>query len=198
MTTHSLKETRKEEMKEEFCTLLRSTGRQHVKEVIDGLEQLGFFEAPASRQDHMPMPGGLALHSLNVCKVARMLAADMQEARKGLVIPDQSIIVVSLLHDICKSTRYHLNNEGKYEKDFSFLPLGHGEKSVYLLLRAGFELTDDEALAIRWHMGPWQLALHNEEMCEDYKSACHSTPLVSILHAADTLATHILEHEDDI
>ena len=33
------------------------------------------------------------------------------------------------------------------------LPLGHGEKSVIIALKAGVDLTDEEIIAIRWHMG---------------------------------------------
>ena len=33
-------------------------------------------------------------------------------------------------------------------------PFGHGEKSVFLISRF-MRLTDEEALAIRWHMGAY-------------------------------------------
>ena len=62
-----------------------------------------------------------------------------------------------------------------------------------MLLRLALPLTDDEILAIRWHMGPWQLPLHYAEQQEDYKSATRSHPLVSLIHTADTLATEVLE-----
>ncbi|HEC66446.1 MAG TPA: hypothetical protein ENI23_14260 [bacterium] len=37
-------------------------------------------------------------------------------------------------------------------------PFGHGEKSVIVALQMGFELTEDQILAIRWHMCSWDIA----------------------------------------
>lgn len=62
-----------------------------------------------------------------------------------------------------------------------------------MLLRLGLEMTDDEILAIRWHMGVWQIALHNEVLREDYNHAVHNCALLSIVEAADKLAAQILE-----
>ena len=187
--------TTRNEDKSDFCRLLRSTRRQHVEVVIAELEKLGFFDAPASRKDHNSLPGGLLKHSLNVYRVASEVARGMHNLSPDFEISSDSLIVASLLHDICKAPRY-LNSrqvEGEYQKNYSHLPVGHGEKSVIMLLRLGFEMTDDEILAIRWHMAPWQLALNNTEMVEDYRHAELSCPLVSVIQAADKLAAMILE-----
>ena len=183
------------EMKGNFCRLLRSTGRQNVGSVIAELERLGFFEAPASRKDHNSFPGGLLLHAMNVYRVALEIAHDMRCLNPDLEIIDDSLIIASLLHDICKAPRYLQSTQknGEWEKSYEHLPVGHGEKSVIMLLRLGFEMTDEEILAIRWHMGPWQIALHNEEMTEDYNHAVRSCALLSVVEAADKLAAQILE-----
>lgn len=183
------------EMKGNFCRLIRSTGRQNVGSVIAELERLGFFDAPASRKDHNSFPGGLLLHAMNVYRVALEIAHDMRCLNPDLEISDDSLIIASLLHDICKAPRYlhSTQKNGEWEKSYEHLPVGHGEKSVIMLLRLGMEMTDDEILAIRWHMGPWQIALHNEEMLEDYRHATLSCPLVSIIESADKLAAQILE-----
>lgn len=186
---------KRNEDKQNFCRLLRSTERQNVDAVIAELERLGFFEAPASRKDHNSMPGGLLKHSLNVYRVALEISRDMSHLLPDFEISDDSLIVASLLHDICKAPRY-LNSsqvDGEYQKNYAHLPVGHGEKSVIMLLRLGFEMTDDEIMAIRWHMAPWQLALNNTEMVEDFRHAELSCPLVSIIQAADRLAAKILE-----
>ena len=186
---------KRNEDKQNFCRLLRSTERQNVDAVIAELERLGFFEAPASRKDHNSMQGGLLKHSLNVYRVALEISRDMSHLLPDFEISDDSLIVASLLHDICKAPRY-LNSsqvDGEYQKNYKHLPVGHGEKSVIMLLRIGFEMTDDEILAIRWHMAPWQLALNNTEMVEDYRYAELFCPLVSIIQAADRLAAKILE-----
>lgn len=49
---------KKNENKDNFCRLLRSTSRHGVGAVITELEWLDFFEAPASRRDHNAYPGG--------------------------------------------------------------------------------------------------------------------------------------------
>ena len=186
---------KKIENKNNFCRLLRSTNRHGIGAVIAELEWLDFFEAPASRRDHNSYPGGLVAHSLNVYRVAKEISLVMRNINPDLEVSDDSLIIASLLHDVCKAPRYQgsINKDGVYQKNYSHLPVGHGEKSVIMLLRLGLELTDDEILAIRWHMGAWQIALHNEEMQQDYIHATLSCPLLSIIEAADKLAAQILE-----
>lgn len=180
-------------MKKKFYNLLKSTQRVSVDYILEQLEEIGFFKAPASRKDHLNYDGGLMEHSLNVYRIATVLAKDLQQLRPNLQFREDSIIITSLLHDICKATRYKKNAEGEYEKNFSDFPVGHGEKSVIMLLQWGLPLTYEEILAIRWHMGPWHLPLHNEEQQKDYVQAVESYPLVTLIHTADTLASKIIE-----
>jgi hypothetical protein len=63
-------------------------------------------------------------------------------------------------------------------------PIDHGAKSVILLLSKGLELTEHEALAIRYHMGPWSNADERS-----YNAARECTPLVDALFIADMQAT---------
>lgn len=98
-----------------------------------------------------------------------------------------------MLHDICKATRYKKSANGEYEKNFSDFPVGHGEKSVIMLLQWGLPLTKEEILAIRWHMEPWQLPLHNKKQQKDYAQAVESYPLVTLIHTTDTLTSKIIE-----
>ena len=150
--------------KEEFLRLLRSTGREGVEDLIQELERLGFFTAPASAGHHLNTEGGLVQHSLNVCRVALRLRDEMEAlcpAIKGQC-PDDSVILASLLHDVCKADVYkrtvkrRKNALGQWEDaegyrcSYRDFPMGHGEKSVIVLLCAGLQLTDEEMLAIRW------------------------------------------------
>lgn len=75
------------------------------------------------------------------------------------------------------------------------LPLGHGEKSVYILSKF-IKLTDEEALTVRWHMGAWDLARDSRDMMESYNAATKLYPLVTQLQLADMHATHIIEREE--
>ena len=193
--------------KEEFVSLLESTGRKGVDSVVDYLGKAGFFHAPASVNRHLSHDGGLLEHSLNVYKMAVRLRGQMVEMRPGIEsrLPEDSVAIAALLHDVCKAniykkvTKYRkdANNRWEsydgYDADYTRFPLGHGEKSVVMLLRLGLELTNDEVLAIRWHMGAWDLSFQSFESKSNI-SAASDVPLVAVLQAADALAAHILEY----
>ena len=195
-----------EKNKEEFCKILRETNRKGVEQVIDGLEKLGFFKAPASSKHHLAVEGGLLQHSLNVyCQADAIRSSQIHlDAKIEERLPMDSIIIVSLLHDVCKAEIYKkvqkfrkdANNKWEqydtYDQDYSHCPLGHGEKSVIRLLRMGLELTEDEIAAIRWHMGAWDLP-SSFEASKNLGAAQDKYPLVTVLMAADMMATRITE-----
>lgn len=195
--------------RERFCQILRDTGVDNIDNVIAYLDELKFFEAPASARNHFNFPGGLALHSLNVYDMAMKLRESVVALRpdSAELLAPESIAIAALLHDVCKADIYRRtlrrqkneigvweDIEG-YEVDYSALPVGHGEKSVIMLLRAGLDLEDDELMAIRWHMGPWDLPAQSIEMDKSYRKAQQKSPLVPLIHTADTLAAQIIEHD---
>ena len=193
--------------KDNFISLLKSTNRQGVDGCIEELENLGFFEAPASTAFHLNTEGGLVEHSLNVCKVALKLRESMMELDATLEnkLPEDSVIIAALLHDMCKSdiykktTKWQKNSKGQwegydgYDVDYSNLPLGHGEKSVIMALQSGLKLTKDEILAIRWHMHAWELPFQSYEAKSSLNKAKEITPLLTLIQAADGLASSLLE-----
>ena len=195
------------ENKEEFVKLLKSTGREGVDDVIEELERLGFFSAPASAGHHLNVEGGLVQHSLNTCKAAFAIWEGMKALEPSLdtEVKKESIIISALLHDVCKADIYkrsvkkRKNKLGQWEdcegykvsyKDF---PMGHGEKSLVVILLSGLELYDDEMLAIRWHMGTWGLNQNSFEDVRNYDTAQKEYPLVAIIHAADVMAANVME-----
>jgi hypothetical protein len=112
---------------------------------------------------------------------------------------DESIAIVSLLHDLCKvdfyveSTR-NVKENGMW-KSVPFytiddkLPYGHGEKSVYIV--SGFmRLTRDEAFAIRYHMGFSDVT--PQEM-NNVSKAFEMFPLAFAVSVADMEASYFLE-----
>ncbi len=193
-------------MKDEFISILKATNRKGIDKVVDYLEKAGFFVAPASVNRHLSHDGGLLEHSLNVYRTAMALRRQMVELKPELELrlPEESVAVATLLHDVCKSniyrkiTKYRKDEQGRWEQydgydtDYSRFPFGHGEKSVVMLLRLGLELTNDELLAIRWHMGAWDLSFQSYESKSNI-SVASDVPLVSIVQAADSLAAHLLE-----
>lgn len=204
---YELKAESMEEKKARFTALLRSTGRDGIEHIIEVLENLGFFDSPASTKFHLSYPGGLLEHSLNVCDMALDLRELIIKKNPDLQtsLPVESVIISSLLHDVCKSDIYkptvkkQKNKDGQleevktYDVDHGKYPFGHGEKSVILLLQNGLRLTTDEMLAIRWHMGAWDLNMDSYEAKGNFNKAKENSPLLSLLIAADGLASQVLE-----
>lgn len=195
--------------KKEFIDLLKTTNRQGIDELVDELEDLGFFKAPASTKFHLNEDGGLVQHSLNVCKAALSMRKSMLELDDSLLeeLPIDSVIIASLLHDTCKADIYKptmkkeknrfgmWNDVPGYDVDYSNFPLGHGEKSVIVLLRSGLEMTDDEIMAIRWHMNAWDLPFQSYDIKSNFNKAKEICPLLSLVQAADCLASNLLERK---
>ncbi len=197
----------KEQNKERFCKILRDTGRDGIEYVIEDLSDWGFFDAPASARNHFNFPGGLVQHSLNVYDMAMALREPILKLRPDAekFLTPEAVAISALLHDVCKTDIYRLTHRKQrneigvwedveaYEVDYSNLPVGHGEKSVIMLLRSGLDLDDQEIFAIRWHMGPWDLPAQSIEMDKSYRLAQQKSPLVALIHTADTLSAQILE-----
>ena len=194
--------------KEHFIKILEATNRTGIDGVIRQLEESGFFEAPASTRFHLSCKGGLLEHSMNVYQAALLLREQAIKARPELEeqIPMDSVAICTLLHDTCKADIYkegilsRKNADGYWEKYLGYqvdynagLPLGHGEKSVILLLSWGLKLKPEEMLAIRWHMTAWDLPMQSPEHKESLNAAKAKTPLVSLVQLADSFATGLLE-----
>lgn len=193
--------------KDYFIQTLRSTERKGIDNVIAKLEESGFFNAPASTVFHLNTPGGLVQHSVNVYAEAMAIREKQIELCPEVEpkLPVDSIAIAALLHDVCKAEIYkeeqkwQKDADGKwvsytaYTVDYSSLPVGHGEKSVIRLLQWGLEMTDDEIMAIRWHMDAWDLAFNSPEARSNIGAAKGKCPLLSIIKAADGLASFILE-----
>lgn len=73
------------------------------------------------------------------------------------------------------------------------LPIGHGEKSIYMINRH-MELTKDEAMAIRWHMVSFDAGIHFQYPSGfPFNQAMHTCKLVTALFTADMEASNLLE-----
>ena len=74
---------------------------------------------------------------------------------------------------------------------------GHGEKLVYILMKIGgkywFELSDEEALAIRYHMGGFTDSVKGGSYA--LTSVFNSNILALEQHLADMRATYYLENQ---
>lgn len=164
-----------------------------------------FFMAPASRKNHLAQPGGLAVHSLNVYnRLLEITARDVFGGTDGALLAEEvreTVAILGLLHDVCKVGVYHQTDpfktamEGKldtmapYEFRDTF-PLGHGEKSLFLITRH-MALTEEEAPAIRWHMGAYDDAVKGGS--RSMTEAMNLTPWVWRMQEADMCAAWIDE-----
>lgn len=194
-------------MKQQFLQLLRSTNRSGIENVINWLEESDFFEAPASTMFHGNYAGGLLEHSMNVAIMAHDIYEMLCKRKPELAgqVTRDNLIIAALLHDICKAniyqtvTKYRKDAQNNWETyatyttDYSEFPVGHGEKSVIRLLQLGLQLTDDEILAIRWHMTAWELPFQSAEAKAYLNAAKNKCPLLTIIQTADGLASAILE-----
>jgi len=172
------------ENKQEIKNLLRRINREGIEDLIKALEQSDFFIAPASTIYHLNCKGGLAYHSLSVCKTLKRLSDEF-----AIDIPIESIIIVGLLHDVCKVNIYQFNSSNeKYKKKWN-APKKHGLRSIKMIEKY-ITLTDKERLMIRWHMGhyTWDGNFKNEE--DKLKKFC---PEAYLAYFADHISTLFLE-----
>ncbi len=194
-----------EEIKSRFLDVYNKfITRPGADRLLDYLEnKCDFFTAPASTRFHCAYEGGLCEHSLNVYDCLRSyLDSERAKTLFGLDFPDESVAIVSLLHDVCKTNTYKVSMRNTKDESGQWikvpyyeyndtLPYGHGEKSVYIV--SGFmRLTRDEAMAIRWHMG--------FSGTEDQKlvgNALHMYPLALALMIADCEASSFIEERKD-
>jgi hypothetical protein len=70
--------------------------------------------------------------------------------------------------------------------------IGHGEKSVIMLLRMGVKLTDEQIIAIRYHMYSTDV-LFNTNQAKSIQDFMADTPMLRALHLADLQSTFLFE-----
>ncbi|MCU0079307.1 HD family phosphohydrolase [Extibacter muris] len=186
--------------------LLLNTSRKGMKNLVDYMEENGFFTAPCSTSHHLAKEGGLAEHSLNVCDIAISLIAAFDADSRLL----ESVIICSLLHDIGKMGQFgkpnyvpnmlkgratkanpnpepYQSDKKPYTTNPELLLVDHEVRALSIISRY-IDLTEEEQQAILWHnglYGPFKYEIQGKE-----------TPLYMILHFADMWASRIVEAED--
>ena len=194
----SLPEEKLAELREYFDSQLRATEREGVEELLAYLsDETDFYTAPASTSRHGAIRGGLILHSVTVLKYLRNFIKPVADE-----VPDDSAVIAALLHDICKANFYTVRSRNvkvgdrQWEEQEYFaiedqLPLGHGEKSAMLALRF-LDLTDDELMAIRWHMGGYDDAARSYSGGLAQAAAYERCKLAVALNVADMYVANII------
>ncbi len=176
---------------------LVTTRKTQFRSLCDFIEnKTEWLLAPASTRFHLSKKHGLLEHSCNV-------AETMLKLKQALTpdLPDESCVIVSLLHDLGKvgmpdEPQYLINEPTdrqrkagypawapyRFNNDLTYLSVP--VRSLYLALPY-LPLSDEEAQAIAYHDGQY---------VEDNRSvARHEVPLTLLLQYADNWCCFVSE-----
>lgn len=186
-------------MKEHFISLLKMVNREGIDELIDCLEQGGFFESPCSGGNHLAKLGGLVEHSINVHDIAIELAETLLYGELAEEYPQESVILCALLHDVGKMGQFGKSNyipnilkSGKiseskpFETNKDLIYEEHEIRSVVTISKF-IDLTEAEQNAILHHNGLWG------KLDSSFGSSFDKNPLAMIIHFADLWASRVKE-----
>jgi len=189
----------------EFIKLWRDYASEESDELVMAnnkfmtyLENGGFFTAPASTKYHGAYEGGLYDHSKQVF----LRLWELTEKNDLCWQRDESPFIIGMFHDLCKCDQYkkvydedfdctasgeRISTKEKFHYEFNANTLlkGHAVKSL-MLLSQFINLTEEEMLCIRYHMGPYE----KEEWAE-YDAAIRKYQNVLWTHHADMLASKV-------
>ena len=183
-----------------YFSLINRKGKE---ELLNYLLDTDYFYAPASTRFHGNYEGGLADHSMNVYK---------QLIKKECSYNIETITVVGLLHDLCKINLYYIayRNIKEYDEHgskrdekgwFNWVQkpyytvkqnfaYPHSELSI-IRIKQFMNLTTEEEMAIRWHMGFTEPKEHWNSLGE----AFYNYPLALLLYESDLEATYFLDEK---
>ena len=152
-------------IKECIIETLRDTKRENIEKVISYMESHHFFDRGCHR--HHKYDGGLADHAWQTYQLAKQLEEENKRVHPSVPLLDSdSLAICALLHDFCNCSGMSYIN-------------GHGYRSAMMLKELGLQISQNEFLAIRFHM-----SLKNHEDHPLYENACHCH-LRYIVHNAD-------------
>ena len=198
----------KEQMAENikrFEELLVSVHRDGIDRLLDFIRKSDFYKAPASTRFHSSCEGGLLYHTLQVydCLQRKKSEAQVLWADTMQNTEDESLILVALLHDLCKTYYYSTEMRNKKDENGKWIqvpfytvndkvPYGHGEKSV-MMIEEYIKLKPVERYAIRWHMG----FSEPKELYGTLGEAIKKYPLCLAINEADLEATYLMESDNE-
>lgn len=192
-------------MKDRIIRILTDTGRSGMDQLIDYMDEGGYFEAPCSSGHHLAKLEGLAEHSLNVYET--MISMDIG---LGAELNYHSIAICALLHDLGKMGQYgkpyyvpnmlkgratktnpnpepYQSDKKPYITNSELLYVDYEVRSIAIASRF-IELTEEEQQAILWHNGLYGSF--------KYQIQGKETPLYMLLHFADMWASRVIEREE--
>jgi len=186
--------------KELIIGSLKSTKREGIEDLIDYMEEIGFFTAPCSGGNHLCKEGGLVEHTANVLRLAEKLCVAFYGGKNMTDELRNECIISACLHDLGKCGQFGKSNyvpnilkSGKpsdskpFKTNPDLLYVDHEIRSV-AIAQMFIDLTEQEQFAILYHnglYGPLKYSLQGKE-----------TPLYMIIHFADMWASRVVEVEE--
>lgn len=183
--------------RQKIRTLLVKTGREGMGDLLNYMDEIGFFVMPASTQYHGAYEGALAEHSLNVLDIAEKWGVAAYGGKDYNTIHN-SVVVCALLHDVGKCGQFgkpgyipNILTNGKpsdkkpFEVNNSLLNVPHEVRSIDIISRF-IDLTEEEQFAILMHnglYGPFYKELKSDD----------ASPLYMLIHFADMWASRVIE-----
>lgn len=164
-------------VKQAIIDRLYATRRCHMVKLLNYMSKNGFFTRHCHR--HHKYVSGLADHSWQTYQIAwRLNAENRKKNPTAPLLNEDSIAIAALLHDLCNCSGFC---------DIS----GHGRRSAKILKELGFILTDEEYLAIRFHM-----SLKGKESHSHFEDAKRSQ-LRYLIHKADGMSAKLGNGHDE-
>lgn len=188
------------EIREEIINRLKKTRRNGIEDLLEHMEEIGFFTAPCSGGNHLAKEGGLAEHSLNVLHAAEKMSVALYGAKNLTKDFKNSIALCAILHDLGKCGDFgkpnYIPNELKSGKISDTKPFKTNDALLYVdheirsikIIAMFLDLTEEEEHAILYHNGLYgnlKYAISGKE-----------TPLYMLIHWADMWASRVTEKED--
>lgn len=176
---------------------LKKTKREGIEDLIDYMEEIGFFHAPCSGGNHLCCEFGLVHHTRNVMEIAEKMAVCLIGGKNITDDFRNSVIIAAALHDLGKCGQFgkpeYVDNilaSGKksdskpFKRNPELLNVPHEIRSVAIATMF-IDLTEEEQHTILYHnglYGPLKYEIQGNE-----------TPLYMIIHWADMWASRVIE-----
>lgn len=167
-------------------------------EFYDWLIKNGFFTQAASTKYHGAYEGGLFDHSYEVTQVL----LDMTQRLNLQWERPESPYIIGMFHDLCKIDNYITvtdepgeimmgtgdvkGREIHFEYNPNCILTGHADKSI-MLLSQFVNLTEEELLCIRFHMGAYE----GQDQWDNYDKAIRKYETVLFTHTADMYTSKV-------
>ena len=149
-------------------------------DMVGWLINQGFFVKPASVNHHGNHTGGLFEHSLEVMKTLVGMTSELGIKWQN----SRSPYIVGMFHDLCKIDNYIYDAGWKHNPDV--ILKGHAEKSI-MLLSQFINLTEEEIMCIKFHMGAYETSEWDQ-----YDKAIKKYETVLWTHTADMYASKVV------